>query len=266
MLVALSWLLPTAAHATHLRAGDIQAKVDTTPTHNPNRIFFKLTLYRDPNSQADTPVATMYFGDGTSATSPRSANVRISPVVTICTYFFDHTYPGASTWTASIFESNRVGNVVNIPGSVNQTFALSTTFQIRPGLGLNHSPVLKAPAIDQAASGKPYVHNPAAFDADGDSLGFRLIPSQQVLAPLPTPATYTPTLIPCSGFTYANNPAFGIAGNPLLNPPLTVAFNGVLAGLPSQLFIDRNGLITWNVPAKLGEYNIAFIVEQSGVH
>ncbi|RZK31110.1 MAG: hypothetical protein EOO61_18450, partial [Hymenobacter sp.] len=45
LLLGLAWLLPGVAQATHLRAGDIQAKVDTTAAHNPNRIFFRLTLY-----------------------------------------------------------------------------------------------------------------------------------------------------------------------------------------------------------------------------
>ncbi|HET9503697.1 MAG TPA: hypothetical protein VFO93_09155 [Hymenobacter sp.] len=39
LFVAVLGLLARPAHATHLRAGDIQAKVDTTPTRNPNRIF-----------------------------------------------------------------------------------------------------------------------------------------------------------------------------------------------------------------------------------
>jgi hypothetical protein len=39
LFVAGLGLMARPAHATHLRAGDIQAKVDTTPTHNLNRIF-----------------------------------------------------------------------------------------------------------------------------------------------------------------------------------------------------------------------------------
>ncbi|MGI4865625.1 MAG: gliding motility-associated C-terminal domain-containing protein [Janthinobacterium lividum] len=263
LLVALGWLLPTAAHATHLRAGDIQAKVDTTPTHNPNRIFFKLTLYRDPTKQADTPVATMFFGDGTSATSNRSGDVRLTPIVNICTYYFDHTYPGAAGYTVSIVEVNRVANVVNMASSSSQSFFLSTNITIRPGLGLNHSPILKAPAIDQAASGQVYKHNPAPFDADGDSLGFRLIESRQVLnVPNPPyPAGYNPTPVVCTGFQYANSQAYGIPPQlpvqvPDPSDPTTVV------GAPAKLTIDTRGQIRWNAPLRLGEYNIAFIVEE----
>ncbi|RZK31345.1 MAG: hypothetical protein EOO63_04420, partial [Hymenobacter sp.] len=265
LLVALGWLLPTAAHATHLRAGDIQAKVDTTPTHNPNRIFFKLTLYRDPTSPADQPNATMFFGDGTNMTVNRTANVRVTPIVAICTYYFDHTYPGAASYKASIVEVNRVANVVNIPGSVNQSFYLSTDITIRPGLGLNHSPVLRAPAIDQAASGQIYKHNPGAFDADGDSLGFRLIQSQQVLnVPNPPyPAGYNPVPVPCSGFEYANSnsPKFWIGNQAPVQVP-DPADPTTVVGAPATLKINTRGQITWNAPLRLGEYNIAFAVEE----
>jgi len=59
LLVALGWLRPQAAQASHIRAGDIQAKVDTI-NGNPNRIFFKLTIYRDI-SGVDQPTVTMFF-------------------------------------------------------------------------------------------------------------------------------------------------------------------------------------------------------------
>ena len=43
----LSWLLPNVAQATHLRAGDIQAILDTSARPNPRRVFFRMTIYRD---------------------------------------------------------------------------------------------------------------------------------------------------------------------------------------------------------------------------
>ncbi|RZK22756.1 MAG: hypothetical protein EOO56_07410 [Hymenobacter sp.] len=261
VLVVLGWLLPTAAHATHLRAGDIQAKVDTTPAHNPNRIFFRLTLYRDPR-RVQQPTATMYFGDGTnSGPIAKAGEVPLTPIVNVLTFYFDHTYPGTSQYTASIYEVNRVEDVRNIPGSVNQSFYLSTTINVRPGLGLNHSPVLKAPAIDQAASGQVYLHNPAAFDADGDSLGFELIPSQQVIPPNPLPANYNPSPIPCSGFTYANDPNLTGPNGPPVQVPYP-ANPGTQPGQPATLTINTRGQIIWNAPARTGEYNIAFRVKE----
>ena len=61
---------PQAAQASHIRAGDIQAKVDTTvgPGFNPRRVFFKMVLYvvEGPNV-VDEDKVTIFFGDGTSS-------------------------------------------------------------------------------------------------------------------------------------------------------------------------------------------------------
>ncbi|RZK38117.1 MAG: hypothetical protein EOO57_04500, partial [Hymenobacter sp.] len=262
LLVALSWLPPTAAHATHLRAGDIQAKVDTTPTHNPNRIFFKLTIYRDPSTNIPQNTFDMYFGDGTKATANRTGNVQVRPNIIISTYLFDHTYPGSSSYHVVAYENNRVAGVVNILGSVNQSFALYLDITITPGLGLNHSPVLKAPAIDQASADQVYLHNPGAFDADGDSLGFELVPSQQVLYPTPIPANYSPLTVDCSNFGYANSQAYGGAAP---NNPRQVAYPydpTTQVNANATLRITPLGQIIWNSPKQLGEYNIAFLVKE----
>jgi gliding motility-associated-like protein len=259
LLLALCWLVPTAAHATHLRAGDIQAKVDTTAAHNPNRIFFKLTLYRDP-SQVNQPDAMLYFGDGTnSGRVPKSSEVAVTNNTTslntnILTFYFDHTYPGGGSYTVAFVEANRVASVVNMVGSVNQTFYISTTISITPGLGLNHLPVLKAPAIDIAAAGKVFLHNPAAFDADGDSLGFRLTESKQVIGyPSNPPANYNPVPSVTTGFQYPNSPNIN-NGN---GPPLTA--NGLG---PATFTIDRVGQLRWDAPIRLGVYNVAIVVEE----
>jgi len=266
LLLALGWLAPSVAYATHLRAGDIQAKVDTTAARNPNRIFFKLTLYRDPN-QAQQPNATLYFGDGTNSGPIRlTSEVQLTNNATnlntsVLTFYFDHTYPGSGTFVVAFAEANRVASVVNMIGSVNQTFYISTTITIDPGLGLNRLPVLKAPAIDLATAGQPFLHNPAAYDADGDSLAFRLTESKQVpgFPPPNPPATYNPVPTITNGFLYPNNPSINVGGQ----PPLTVPYNGTPGGLPATFAIDaRTGQLTWNAPARLGVYNVALVVEE----
>ncbi|HET9505848.1 MAG TPA: gliding motility-associated C-terminal domain-containing protein [Hymenobacter sp.] len=263
LLLALGWLVPATAHATHLRAGDIQAKVDTTPTRNPNRIFFKLTLYRDP-TQAQQPNATLYFGDGTnSGPVAKTSEVTLTNNVarlntSVLTFYFDHTYPGGGIYNVSFVEANRVANVVNMVGSVGQTFYLNTTISTLPGIGFNHLPVLKAPAIDIAAAGQVFLHNPAAFDADGDSLGFRITESRQVINyPSNPPANYTPVPSITTGFQFPNNPSIFVNG-----PPLTVPFQGAPGGAPATFSIDRNGQLTWNAPVRLGVYNVAIVVEE----
>jgi hypothetical protein len=67
LVLVLVGMGPQAAWATHIRAGDIQAKVDTTANPDPRRIFFKMTLYTDPVAPGKQPAATIFFGDGTSS-------------------------------------------------------------------------------------------------------------------------------------------------------------------------------------------------------
>nr|GFD34767.1 hypothetical protein [Tanacetum cinerariifolium] len=128
--------------------------------------------------------------------------------------------------------------------SVNQTFYISTTLTVDPGLGQNHLPVLRAPAIDAAAAGQVFLHNPAAYDADGDSLGFRLMQSQQVaLIPSPLPASFIPAPSITNGYEYPNSQTFTSG----IQTPVQVSFldnNGnqlAQVGSPASLTINSRG-------------------------
>ncbi len=263
LLLALGWLAPSTAQATHLRAGDIQAKVDTTAAHNPNRIFFKLTLYRD-NTGAQQNSATFYFGDGTNTTVNKTTETTIATAVNtnVITFYCDHTYPGSGSYVVAFVEVNRSNGVVNIPNSVNRNFYISTTITVDPGLGLNRLPVLKAPAIDQAAAGQVFLHNPAAYDADGDSLAFRLIDCQEVLAfPVgAVPAGYNPVPVPMAGYQVPNL----VTVNGVLPQQVPYTGNPSSPGGGNAIFVINalTGQITWNAPARLGTYNVAFVVEE----
>ena len=43
-------------------------------------------------------------------------------------------------------------------------------------MGMDASPVLLNPPYDKAALGYIFIHNPAAYDPDGDSLSYGLTP------------------------------------------------------------------------------------------
>ena len=261
LLLALGWLCPQGAQASHIRAGDIQTRVDTTVNGNPNRVFFKLTLYRDING-VDQPTVTIYFGDGTRLDNiPKATTVRVGQT-DIFTYNCEHTYPSAGQYTSSFVGENRNAGVLNMAASNTQSFYVSTSFILNPAYGRNHSPVLRAPAVDQGAVGQVYVHNPAGYDADGDSLVYRLRTCQQVVNGataantnnLPVPAV-------CTSYVYPDDAS--ITGG---TKPVQVAYNGVPAGRPGDAaFISQDintGQITWNAPARAGIYNIAFTVDE----
>ncbi|MBD2768899.1 gliding motility-associated C-terminal domain-containing protein [Hymenobacter sp. BT664] len=265
---------PQAAWATHIRAGDIQAKSDTTASPNPRRIFFRMVLYTDPSAPGKQPAATIFFGDGTSSCNngvPRVIERAVpgSPDTNINIYLFEHTYPSSGTFTVHFIGENRVEGVLNMENSVNQSFYISTSITISPSLGRNRSPVLTAPAIDKGARGQVFLHNPAAFDADGDSLAFRLRTSQKVnslasdIVGPPCPgATGDNTPIPrdVPNFRYPNDPA--ITGS----VPLQVPYSGIPAGVPGSaaIFVQDpyTGQITWNAPERVGVYNVAMVVEE----
>jgi len=261
LLLALGWLCPQEAQASHIRAGDIQTRVDTTVNGNPNRVFFKFTLYRDITG-VDQPTVTIYFGDGTRLDNiPKATTVRVGQT-DIFTYNCEHTYPSAGQYTSSFVGENRNAGVLNMAASNTQTFYVSTSFILNPAYGRNHSPVLRAPAVDQGAVGQVYVHNPAGYDADGDSLVYRLRTCQQVVNGttaantnnLPVPAV-------CTSYVYPDDAS--ITGG---TKPVQVAYTGVPAGRPGDAaFISQDintGQITWNAPARAGIYNIAFTVDE----
>ena len=71
-------------------------------------------------------------------------------------------------------DPNRNEGVRNIPNSVNVRFAVKTILQINPSLGENNTPVMLNPPIDKAAKDLVFIHNPNAYDPDGDSLSYKL--------------------------------------------------------------------------------------------
>ncbi|GGF18530.1 hypothetical protein GCM10011383_32530 [Hymenobacter cavernae] len=274
MLLALWVSLPfllllTApiARASHLRAGDIQAKVDTTAGRNPRRIFFKMILYTDNNpASVRQPTATIFFGDGTSSgveAIKRSTNdpIRVSNTTDLNVYYFEHTYNALGTYTVSFIGENRNKDVLNIPDSFNRSFYISTTITLDPALGFNRSPILTAPAIDRAGRNQVFLHNPAAYDADGDSLSYKLVPCQYVPegveGTVPPRGTNRPNNQVCPGYTYPDNPSFGGASVPYSGPPSDPG------GGPVRFTQNvRTGQIVWNAPNTLGYYNAAFVVEE----
>ncbi|GAB3734046.1 hypothetical protein GCM10027594_15650 [Hymenobacter agri] len=275
LLGLLAWLAirPDAAHATHLRAGDIKATYDTTtgPNYNPRRVFFRMTLYTDTNpGSAVQDEATIFFGDGTATCTPiRRDTPAAIPVpgvqgVAVNTYTFEHTYGSSGTFVVSFVGENRNGAVRNIATPLSQNFYIATTIYLDPIYRGNHSAVLRAPAIDRGAMNQIFLHNPAAYDADGDSLSFRLAPSRQVpggagavAALLGTPCSGTGTnrpervVVPCTGFHYPNDP---IVAGPGVKEDGTP---------PATLDIDpRTGQLTWNTPVAAGEYNVAIEISE----
>lgn len=245
----LVWCLgfSTRVQATHIRAGEITAQSDTTlpvANRNPLRYFFKMVIYADAGSAADNPTAFLNFGDGSfQEETERRDKKLIRPDTYRNVYYFEHTYAAGGNYNLVYYEVNRSKNVINMNQSDQQDFVLRTSITIDLFEPINHTPQLTVPPLDFATIDQIFVHNPGAFDADGDSLAFRLFPSQQNL----TDDRNNPIIRDVDGFRYPN----------------LIGGNSVPGGGPPTFTIDPiSGQLIWNSPGREGDYNVAFFVEE----
>jgi gliding motility-associated-like protein len=128
----------------------------------------------------------VFWGDGKSDIVPRSngngeiINSDESNKIKKNIYRSTHTYPGAASYTISITDPNRIDGIKNINGgnTVNLPFYVESMLTINDLMGNNQSPVLLLAPLDEGCIGKTFTHNPAAYDPDGDSLVFSIVPSK----------------------------------------------------------------------------------------
>jgi gliding motility-associated-like protein len=138
---------------------------------------------------------------------------------------------------------NRNGGIVNLSNSIQQTFFLQSTLTVDPFLGINSSPILQYDPVDVAVRNQVFVHNPGAYDPDGDSLSFKMIEPRGFRA---NDACGNPLGATAPGYRGLEN----FLGR---NDPTR----------PTGLDLDRfTGQLTWNTPGVQGEFNIAFVVEE----
>lgn len=220
-------LMSTSAFATHNRAGEIIVCSLGGFTYQATII----TYTKLSSIAADRDSLELNWGDGTLVTLSRSSIVDdTSRDLRTNRYVGNHQYTGPGNFTLTMEDPNRNAGVNNIPQSVTQPFALRTTLTISPNTGQNCSVQFLNEPIQDACIFQPWIHNPAAFDPDGDSLSYE--PAVCLgLGALPIPDY----VFPSPGFT-----------------------------VPPDIYsIDpTNGTIVWNAPNVAGEYNIAFIVRE----
>lgn len=242
-ITILLLVLSFYAKATHNRAGEITYRWLYGYTYEVKIITYTNTNIIGGQQPADRCEDTLYFGDGPNSREvvPRSNGTVgltncapipdgdiIAPGIKKNIYLTTHTYPGPGNYKIYMYDPNRNAGVINIPNSVNQPFYIESYLTI-PTFGsvANSSPVLTIPPIDNGCVYKCFVHNPGAYDPDGDSLSYELT----------TCRTYGGNTVP--GYSY---PATGSGG--YLNVNAT------------------NGNLTWCTPQLQGEYNLAMIIRE----
>jgi gliding motility-associated-like protein len=217
IFMLLAW---ADAFATHNRAGEITYR-------QIGKLTYEATLisYTDTRSKnADRPTIDLKWGDGTTASITRKPadQITLPNFIWKNIYKSQHTFAGPGQYIISFEDPNRVAGIENMTNSVGTEFYVESLLIIDPQRGFDQSPVLLNPPIDNACINKVFTHNPNAYDPDGDSLYFSLIPPKQ-------------------------------AQNTDVNGYSTP---------PGFLLDNHTGQITWTVPRKIGIYNVAILIEE----
>ena len=210
------------AKATHQRAAEI-----TYTWLGGNAYEFTLTCYTYTPSPAGLQRDSLLvqWGDGLEEYIPRVVLQNLGDNYTLNVYKQIHNFATSGSYTISMEDANRNFGVVNVPNSVMVPMHIETELVINPFLGYNNSVQLLNAPVDKGCVGKLYLHNPSAYDPDGDSLSYRLVT--------------------CKG-----QDGMEIAGYTL--PQASQSFD-----------IDPiTGELRWDVPVLQGEYNVAIMVEE----
>ena len=222
LVIGLLFCIAFSAKATHQRAAEI-----TYTWLGGNAYEFTLTCYTYTPSPAGLQRDSLLvqWGDGMEEYIPRVVLHDLGDDYTINVYKRVHNYSSSGTYTISMEDANRNYGVVNVPNSVMVPMHIETELVINPFLGYNNSAQLLNAPVDKGCVGKLYLHNPSAYDPDGDSLSYRLVT--------------------CKG-----QDGMEIAGYTL--PQASQSFD-----------IDPvTGELRWDAPVLQGEYNVAIMVEE----
>jgi gliding motility-associated-like protein len=206
--------------ATHNRAGEITYVQISDLTYEITITTFTYTL-----SQADRPQLNVSWGDNSISTADRESILYLPNYYKRNIYRIRHTYPGPGVYKIVMQDPNRNYDIKNIPNSVNVVFSISTILIVNPAIGHDSTPVLLNPPYDKAALGYIFIHNPAAYDPDGDSLSYKMAVCTREDGK------------PIEGYTL---------------PPAT-----------HYIKVDSiSGDLIWNTPADTGKYNVAMDIEE----
>lgn len=223
LLYILLFFVSAQAFATHNRAGEITYRHISGFTYE-----ITVTTYVKESSPADRPNLEIFWGDGSSLDSiPRISSTSLGNDILKNIYQANHTYPGANPtpYIIKIEDPNRNAGVINIPNSVNVVFYIESSLIINPFIGINNSPTLLNAPIDNACVGKLYVHNPGAYDIDGDSLHYSIQESKQTNGD------------PIPGYAYPQASSY-------------IIVDGI------------TGDLIWDSPIAIGEYNVSIRIDE----
>jgi gliding motility-associated-like protein len=219
-IATVLFLLPVYLLATHNRAGQITFCLISGYTYS-----VTITTFTYTKSAADRDFLEVEWGDNSTSMVSRTLKVDIPNDYRHNEYTTTHTFPGPGIYQIVMQDPNRNYGIRNIPNSVNVIFSVKSILVISPDVGKNSSPVLLNFPIDRAAKGHIFIHNPSAYDPDGDSLSYKMsVCTEQDGKPI---ANYT---LPASSDTIYVDPVVGD--------------------------------LIWYTPVDTGKYNVAMNIEE----
>lgn len=232
------FVFPIQLLASHNRGGEI------TYTHIGGLTYeFTITTCTDLGSSTGTDRPELYidFDIGTSYaqrdTFSRSTATPLQLNHQKNTYVGIHTFTSTGSHRITVEDPNRNAGILNVFPSGNSddiVFALETYLIASPFQGSfagnNSVQFDDCPCPEIGCVNKPYCYNPMAYDPDGDSLSYELVPPLGLGAnTLPVPNYYVlPDVI--GGGDFSIDPIFGT--------------------------------ICWNNPLQQGEYNFTIKISE----
>ncbi len=227
------------AWATHIRAGEIIAERVSV-----QNLTYKITVvgYTDTRSNVIFGPGEINFGDGRivdglNTESDFSLVESLGNQIEKNTFVITHTFQGPGTYIIRFQEFNRNDRTLNMDNSVDTPFYVETRITIDPFIGVNNSPVLTIPPVDNGAVNVRYIHNPGAYDPDGDSLAYKLdVPKQAFQRPV-------------NNYRSPASPEF--------------SFSQEDGSTPAFLTINEvTGDLIWDAPGTAGQFNVAFRIRE----
>lgn len=175
----LYFLVPAPVFATHQKAGEITYTHLSGNTYKARIITYTNTKQTPQSQPPDRDKLEIFWGDGENDTinrvnGPNGLGDTIAPYIKKNIYEGIHTYQGPGSYILYFVDQNRNDDVDNMVNSVQQAFYVQTKLVINYGTPANNSPVLLQPPIDHGTFGKLFIHNPNAYDPDGDSLSYEI--------------------------------------------------------------------------------------------
>ncbi|HAA00765.1 MAG TPA: hypothetical protein DEP18_04070 [Flavobacteriales bacterium] len=236
LLLPIFLLLALSGYATHNRAGEITYQWLGGLKY---RFIIKICT-NEGSSVADRPELEIWYGDGDRDTVPRLSETPVPSIGSFVgsenIYIAEHTYDGPSTYFIEVLDPNRNQGILNISQSVNVTFCIRSVLVISPFLSTGNNSCVPQdfPCPEIGCVGGRYCFNSAAYDPDGDSLSYELIP--------------------CSGGNSNDNGCSPLAGGVYTYPHLVGG--GTISLDP------LTGTFCWDGPQLQGEYNIAIRINE----